>query len=69
MENDRNAVIVGVRQNLLVKLHGLLLVAGEEVHLNAFHAVVAQPFHLGLTGDGIVHGQTQPLGGIVPGTV
>ena len=41
VEDDHQPVVVGIAQDGLVKAHRLLLVAAEEVHLDALHAPVA----------------------------
>ena len=46
MEDDLQAVTVGIIQDVLVELHGRLFVTSEEIHLNALHADALQPRHL-----------------------
>ena len=50
MEDDLQAIAVGIGQDVLVEPHGLLLVAPEEVYLDARHADALEPFHLPLAG-------------------
>ena len=53
MEVTHDTIFVGVREYLLVETHGLLLVAGPEVHLDTAHAHLLHPLHLLLAGDGV----------------
>ena len=65
VEDDLQAVAVGVVKNVLVKLHGLLLVATEEVYLDAFHADALQPLHFLIARHAAAHAITGRLRRIV----
>ena len=67
--NHHQTVIVGISQDVFVKLHGLLLVAPDEVHLDTPDAGFLHPFHLPAADYHVVHAATRPLGRIVPITV
>ena len=69
MEDNLQAIIVGIAEDILVKLHRLLLVATEEIHLDAYYTNLLHPSHLLLAGDGIVHDLTRSLGSIILETV
>ena len=69
MEDALDAIVIGVAEDAFVNAHRLLLVASKEIHLDTSHTAVAQPLHLLLADDGIVHGLTRALGSVVPGTV
>ena len=69
VENHLQSVTVGIREDILVELHGLLLVATEEVYLDAPHAYTLHPFHLALAGHGGIHAVAWSLRGIVPEAV
>ena len=51
MEDYHQAVFVGISQNIFIQAHHLLLVTAEEVHLQALHAALLQPFHLFLASN------------------
>ena len=61
VEYHLQAVAVGVAQDVFVESHGLLLVASEEVDLDAHHADALEPFHLALAGNGRVHAIARTL--------
>ena len=65
MEDDLQAVAVGIEQDVLVELNGLLLVAAEEVDLDALHANLLQPGHLLVAGNGCRHAVARRLRGVV----
>ena len=69
VEDDLNTVVVGIGENAFVEAHGLLFVTTEEIDLNTSHTTVAQPFHLLLADNGIVHALAGILRGIVPTAV
>ena len=66
MEDDLQAEIVGIAQNILIELHHHLLVASEEIHLDAQDAIFLHPFHLLAAQSAVVHNALRCLGGIVP---
>ena len=66
MEDNLNAVTVGISQNILVKLQGFLLVATKEIHLDALHANLLQPLKLAVTCQRGIQTVTWALRGIVP---
>ena len=55
MENNLNAVKVGISENVLIELHCLLLVAAEEIHLYSLHSYAPQPRHFTVTRYGSAH--------------
>ena len=55
MEDTLDAKVVGIGQDVLIELHHLLLVATEEVDLDAQDAVLLHPGHLLTTGRRTVH--------------
>ena len=55
MENDHKAVVVGIGKNIFVQLHGLLLVAAEEIDFDTLDTIVFQPFHFFLASNGVRH--------------
>ena len=69
MEHHLQTMTVGIAQDILIELHGLLLVATEEVNLDSLHTNALQPAHLLFAGNGGVHTVTWSLRGIVPETV
>ena len=69
MEDTLDAVAVGIEEDILVKLHRFLLVAGKEIHLDALHAYALQPGHLAVAGDAVIHDVAWCLRRIVPGSV
>ena len=69
MEDYHQAVFVGISQNIFIQAHHLLLVTAEEVHLQALHTALLQPFHLFLAGYRIAHTLLGILRCIVPVTV
>ena len=66
MENHLNAEVVGIREDVLVELHGVLLVAGKEIHLDALHTDTLQPSHLLAAGEGGVHALLGSLRSVAP---
>ena len=66
MEDDLQAEIVGIAENILVELHHHLLVASEEIHLDAQDTILLHPFHLLAAQAAVVHNSLRGLGGIVP---
>ena len=66
VENHHQAVVGGIGQYVLVVAEGLLLVAGEEVHLYALDPYAAEPLHLLLAGDGLAHNVDGALLDVVP---
>ena len=69
MEDDLQAVAVGIGENVLVELHRLLLVSSKEVDLDTFDTDALHPLHLTFTGNGCVHAVSWALWGIIPETV
>ena len=67
--NHHQTVIVGIRQDVFVKLHGLLLVAPEKVYLDAPDTGFLHPFHFTVAGYRVVHATARPLRRVVPITV
>ena len=65
MEDNLNAEIVGITEDVFVVLHGLLLVATEEVHLDSFYADALHPSHLLLASHDVVHTVAWSLWGII----
>ena len=68
VEDNHQPVVVGIAQDGLIKAHRLLLVAAEEVHLDAPHALLLQPTHLTFTGNRVVHDVYRALLDVVPVT-
>ena len=66
MEHYLQTIAVGIAEDVLVELHGLLFVTSKEVDLDAFDANGLHPFHLPFAGNGCVHAVARALGGIVP---
>ncbi len=66
VEDDHQPVVVGIGEYLLVETHGLLLVAAEEVHLDALHADTLHPAHGLLAQDGVTHHVDGTLLDVVP---
>ena len=50
MEDALYAVAVGIEEYVLIQFHGFLLVAAEEVYLDAPDADALQPCHLAVAG-------------------
>ena len=69
MEDHLDAEVVGVCEDVLIELHHLLLVATEEVYLDAQDAVLLHPRHLLTTGTRLVHLPARTLRSVVPRTV
>ena len=69
MEDDLQTVSVGITEDILIETHGLLLVATEEVDLDALDADALHPCHLPFTGDAGIHAVAWSLGCVVPETV
>ena len=65
MEDDLQAITVGIAQDVLIELHRLLLVASEEVNLDAYDTDTLHPAHLFLAGNTRTHTLTRSLWGIV----
>ena len=66
VENHHQPVVVRVAEYGFVERHRLLLVAAEEVHLDALHAYALEPAHLLLAGNGAAHYVGRALGDVVP---
>ena len=66
VEDDLYAEIVGIGQDILIELHHGLLVASEEVDLDAQDAVLLHPRHLLATCCRLVHLASRTLRSIVP---
>ena len=69
VEDDLETIAVGIGEDILVEAHRLLLVASEEVDLDALDADALHPLHLAFAGNGGVHAVARTLRGIVPETV
>ena len=69
MEDDHEAEIIGIGKDVFVKLHHVLLVASEEVDLDAFDAYALHPAHLIASHAAVVHLVDRRLGGVVPCSV
>ena len=65
MEDALQAIAVGVVEDVLIELHGLLFVAAKEVYLDALHANLLQPSHLTVATDGRAHAVLRRLRGVV----
>ena len=66
MEDDLQTEVVGIGEDILVELHHGLLVATEEVDLDAQDAIFLHPCHLLATGSRLIHLALRRLGSIVP---
>ena len=69
VEDHLDAEVIGVGQDILIQLHHLLLVAAEEVHLDAQDAVLLHPCHLLPSRSRLIHLAARSLRGIVPRAV
>ena len=69
MEDNLNAIIVGITQDVFILLHGMLLVATEEIYLDALDADALHPGHLLLAGHDVIHDATRALRCIVCHTI
>ena len=65
MEDDLKAIVVGIAEDIPIKLQRLLLVAAEEVHLDGFHTDALHPCHIALAANRIVHHVARALRRIV----
>ena len=65
VEDALYAVAVGVEEYVFVELHRRLLVAAEEVDLDALHAYRLHPRHLAVAGHGGRHTVAGRLRGVV----
>ena len=65
MEDDLQAIVVGIAEDVLIELHRLLLVTSEEIHLDAAYADLLHPSHVALAGDGVVHHLARSLRRII----
>src|SRR5574344_5177 len=66
VEDDHDIVVVGIRENLLVVTHGLLLVASEEIDFDALHSYLLHPAHILLAEDRVAHDVDRALLDVVP---
>ena len=66
VEDNHQAVVVGIAEDGFVEAHGLLFVSAKEIHLDTLHADFFQPFHFLFTHDGIVHAVRRALYDVVP---
>ena len=69
MEHHLKSITIGIAQNILVKLHGLLLVTSKEVNLDTLNTNALKPLHFLLASDRGVHAIAWGLGSIVPETI
>ena len=69
MEDAHQAEVVGIAEDVLVELHHRLLVATEEIDLDAANAVVLHPLHLLATDAGVVQLADRRLWSVVPRAV
>ena len=66
MEDGKQAIIVSITENSLVKPHCLLFVTTEEVDLDTFYADLLHPAHIPFAGNRIAHHIDRTLHYIVP---
>ena len=69
MEDNLNAIIVGIAEDVFILLHGMLLVATEEIYLDTLDADTLHPGHLLLAGHDVIHDATRSLRCIVGHTI
>ena len=69
MEDNLNAIIVGIAEDVFILLHGMLLVATEEIYLDALDADTLHPGQLLLAGHDVIHDATRTLRCIVCHTI
>ena len=69
MEDNLNAIIIGIAEDVFILLHGMLLVATEEIYLDALDADTLHPGHLLLAGHDVIHDATRSLRCIVCHTI
>ena len=55
MEDDQNAKVVGIAEDVFVELHHVLLVATKEIDLDASDADALHPCHFGTAFTALVH--------------
>ena len=66
MEDDHDTIIIGIGEDIFIKLHHRLFVATKEINLDTKNAIFLHPFHLLTALIGIVHNALGRLGRIVP---
>ena len=69
VEDTLNTELIGIGEDVLVELHHLLLVASEEVYLDAENAVLLHPRHLLAACAALVHLAYRCLRSVVPRAV
>src|SRR5690554_228254 len=69
MKNNHQTIIVGIVQEVLIKLHGHLLVATKKINLYSLNSNTLHPFHFGSAYRTQMHVTMRTLRGIVPVTV
>ena len=69
MEDNLNAIIVGIAEDVFILLHGMLLVATEEIYLDTLDADALHPGHLLLSCHDVIHNATRSLRCIVGHTI
>ena len=69
MEDNKEPVVVGICEDILIELHHRLLVTTEEIDLDTAYADALHPCHLGATSLRLVHKMTGTLGSVVPRAV
>ena len=69
MENNQQTIVIGIRQNLLIHLHGHLFVTTYKIDLDSTDTDTFHPLHLLTTGNDIVHQASRSLRRIIPVTV
>ena len=69
MEDNLNAIIIGIAEDVFILLHGMLLVTTEEIHLDTLDADALHPSHLLLSSNDVIHDATRSLRCIVCHTI
>ncbi len=66
MEYHLQTMTVGIREDIFVELHHLLLIRAKEVDLDTCDIILLHPCHLLLTSNRSVHTSTRTLRSIIP---
>ena len=66
MKNNQKAVLVCIRQDILIQLHSHLLVTSEKVNFYSTNTNALHPFHLLTSGYRIIHNTSRSLRSIIP---
>ena len=69
VEDTLNAITISIYQDILIKLHGLLLVASKEVNLDALDTNLLQPLELTIASQRSIQTVAWSLWCIVPITI